>query len=137
MKAISLMVCCLALAGCRTVDYAYRHRVAGTVRDAAGKPVAGAVVERVWPESPGLKDESGLYRRTSAADGSFEFLYSGLGGKPLASDEWVLAAIHDHHGKAEVRIMLRWRPFSGTNDDFGYVTDGIRIVFPAGADKGR
>lgn len=110
-------------AGCKFVDYFYRHAVSGRVVDAAGRPVAGAVVARVDPATGEVAGLQSLYRRVTAADGTFRFEYSGLGPKPQAAHTWYLAASKPGYRTATRTLRVPW--MKGKKAPLGYTLKGV------------
>lgn len=123
--ALSLLT--VAVGACRTVDYAYRHEVSGRVLNAAnGIPVAGVTVERLeagMTNTP-VRD---IYRRLTAADGTFSFLYSGLGPRPAAAQEWVLSLRKPGYVTSLVTNRVPWTPFTEGRSNFGYVLGALDL----------
>jgi hypothetical protein len=93
----TVLVVMLALAGCfrPTVEYFYGYRVGGTVVDADGHPVAGAIVEQVDDAGVAIEDGPGSARArtTTDADGRFVFEWKYIGpADPAATRTWHLVA---------------------------------------------
>ena len=121
------------LAGCARIDYAYRHEVAVRVVHAVtGRPLAGVTVERLEAGMTNTPARA-LYLRTTAADGSFRFLYSGLGPRPLPAHEWVLFLHKAGYRPASVTNRVSWLPFAEGRAAFGYVLTNLQLrLAPAG-----
>lgn len=122
-----------ALAGCARIDYAYRHEVAGRVVHAVtGRPLAGVTVERLEAGMTNTPARA-LYLRTTAADGTFRFLYSGLGPRPLPVHEWVLVLDKQGYRRASVTNRVSWLPFAEGRAAYGYVLTNLQLrLAPAG-----
>ena len=115
------------IVACAHVDYAYRHDVAGVVLDAAsGAPLAGAVVDRVESGLTNAADPA-LYRRTTGPDGTFRFLYSGLGGKPEKFQRWELIVRLPGWQSVTLASNVRWHAFVDGQASYGYVLTNLRV----------
>ncbi len=89
LPPVSALVAVLALVGCNN-DYSIYADVSGTVVDAAGKPVAGAVVTR--SNAPKLREGETPLTATTDADGHFRLTIHAVGSKPAPQDTWILQA---------------------------------------------
>lgn len=89
LPLVSALVVAMALVGCNN-DYSIYADVSGTVVDAAGKPVAGAVVTR--SNAPKLREGETPLTATTDADGHFRLTIHAVGSKPAPQDTWILQA---------------------------------------------
>jgi hypothetical protein len=114
---------------CQTVacrDYAYRHEIRGTVLDAANQPIAGALVRRVSDKN----DQYGvdeLYLRTTAANGSFDFVNEGRGPSPVRAAPWRIEVEFPKGTKRTYEIVATWS--DDKSECTGYCARNVVIVF--------
>ncbi|MBN2496843.1 MAG: carboxypeptidase regulatory-like domain-containing protein [Deltaproteobacteria bacterium] len=121
----------LSIFACVQTDYLYRHEVRGRVLGPGGVPVSGATVMRAVGESGeqqyGLAD---LYRRTTAEDGSFAFVYQGLGPEPEPAHVWFLSVYAEGMRGEVKKIEVRWRD-GAQPEQMGYIETGIELRLEA------
>lgn len=104
MRTFARLVGCLGLVACSS--HPYRHDIEGRVV-AAGKPVEGAVVQRLNEkgEPYGFDDD---YRRVTDASGKFSFVAEGRGASPLAYAPWTLRVTHERLGARDLEVRAQW-----------------------------
>ncbi|MCC6274603.1 MAG: hypothetical protein IT569_01975 [Leptospiraceae bacterium] len=110
---------------CKTVDYAYRHEIAGKIVDFKGREIPGAVVCKI--ESVEEKcTEREIYTRITDRKGNFQFIYSGLGGKPEPKMIWILLVKHPKFNPLIDKFNIDWIPFQNS-PEYGYIKKDVLL----------
>ena len=121
---ILIVVLCMQF-HCKTIDYAYRHDISGKVTDSKGKEISGATVCKIESREENCSDRD-LYIRSTDKNGNFQFIYSGLGPKPLAKIDWILKVKHPKYNPLIFEFSIEWTAFKN-NPQFGYIKKDITL----------